>query len=199
METISKQDFLAQLGEKLTAIPAPERASILDYYDKHIQNSNDGGEAETIAKLGTPADVAADVLASYVKKMGETPKSKPKTTYKAPSYTWLIVVLVILFAPAILGLTVGLGGGAFSIVVAFGASGISFVITGLASAALAIPIFFQDAGFGLQALGMGFVLIGVGILLVKLTICIAIWIISLVKSLFDKIIVRRRHDHGSAI
>jgi len=206
---MTKQEFLTQLGEKLSAMPERERNGIVDYYDSHIQASNDGDEADIIAKLGSPSDVAAEVLAAYVKKMEtkSVPPHPQKPDFKRPSYWWAVVVLLIIFSPAIIGLTVGLGGGViglgagvFSVVVAFAATGVSFIGVGLASAALSIPIFFSDAGFGLLSLGIGFVLVGCGILLIKLTILIAKWMISLVQMIIEKIFGRgRRHEHGRAI
>ena len=213
MTALTKQEFLSQLSEKLTAMPEPERTGILDYYEKHIQNTNDGDEATAIAKLGSPSDVANDVLAAYVKKMStptntpepksthDSPRSHGPTPGKRPTYWWAVVVLLIIMSPAIFGLAVGLGGGAlgifvgaWSVILAFAVSGLSFVGMGIVSAVLSVPIFFQDMGFGLLSAGIGLVLVGCGIFLIKLTICFAKWLISLVQMLIEAIFGRRRRD-----
>jgi len=205
---LTKPEFLSQLESKLMVLPDNERKNALDYYDKFIESSTD--QAAAIAGLGAPGEVAADILASYVKReshatpvpntptpesggISHTPVAPPPhppvhTPVRRSNYWWIIAIVGILAAPALFGVVIGLGGGLFglfvglwSIIFAFAVSGVVFLATGAASLALSIFIFFQDTGFGLQAAGMGLVLMGCGILFIKLTVAIARWLISLVK------------------
>jgi len=215
MTPLTKLEFINQLSSKLEVIPINDRENILAYYSNHIQNSED--EVAAIAGLGTPSEVAAEVLASYVKKVSHASHAAPHPNAPVSSYreghkehayheerrprlSWPIIVLLIIASPAIIGLTLGLGGGLFGIFIgfwgvifAFAVSGFAFVATGLVSAVLSIPIFFQDAGFGLVSGGMGLVLVGIGIFLIMLTISIGKWLISLVQTVIQKITRRSGH------
>jgi len=211
---LTKLDFISQLESKLMVLPENERQSALDYYSNFISNAGD--ESATIAGLGAPSEVAADILASYVKResqaapvpnaphhtSGGTSHAPHPTVEATPIYPtkersrhwWLIIVLGIFAAPILIGLVAGVGGGLigiiaalFSVVVAFAVSGITFVATGAASLVLSVFILFQDAGFGLLSAGIGLVFIGLGILLIKLTVSIAKWIIAGIKSIVRRL------------
>ena len=207
MTNLTKQEYLLQLESKLTALPERERTNALNYYRDYLSNTED--EAAAIANLGTPGDVAAEIFASYVKRAAQEP---PQPTAPAPSVSrapgyseersglpwWLIVVIAIFAAPVI----IGLGGGLFGILVGIGASVIAFVasgfamlITGAASVALAIPVMFQDTGFGLLVAGSGLVLLGLGILLFQL----AAFICSGIFSLIQYVIRRLRHGRAKTV
>jgi uncharacterized membrane protein len=148
--------------------------------------------------------VAADILTGYLKRESQAapipngpthpaspsaapPAEKCRSGSRHSSKWWLIVLLVI-FSPAIIGLVAGLGGGLFgllaglaSLIFAFAVSGVTLIATGGASLVFSVFIFIQDTGFGLLAAGTGLMLIGIGILLVKLTVATAKWIISLIQ------------------
>lgn len=205
--TLSKLEFLSQLENKLAVLPENERRNALDYYDNFISASAD--EGATIASLGAPGEVAADILAGYVKKSSHaapipnappTPHFESSGTSATPvaekcrSRNWWLIAILIIFSPAIIGLVVGVGGGLFGLVAglasaifAFAVSGFTFIATGIASVVFSVFIFFQDAGFGLLSAGTGLMLIGIGILLVMLTVSIAKWIISLIKTIVRRL------------
>jgi len=202
MTPLTKLEFIDQLSSKLEVIPINERENILAYYSNHIQNSED--EITAINSLGTPSEVAAEILASYVKKVSHAPHGVPAPNsssyqegHKVPRdkrrLGWPIIILLIVASPAIIGLVFGLGGGLiglfaglWAIIFSIAVSGFAFVATGLAGAVLSVPILFQDAGFGLLSAGMGLVLIGIGIYLIILTISIGKWLISLAQTLIGK-------------
>ena len=206
--TPSKHEFLSVLETKLAVMPENERQNALDYYNRFISESADEGAA--IANLGSPGEVAADILASYLKKESHAAPipNGPAPSHLASAYAgpapaaeskpsrnwWLIAILAVLGAPIIIGLTVGIGGGLFglfmglvSIVIAFAVSGFTFIATGVASLVFSVFIFFQDTGFGLLSAGAGLMMIGLGILLVKLTVYTAKWIFSLIKTLVRRL------------
>jgi len=210
---LTKLEFISQLESKLMVLPENERQSALDYYENFISNAED--ESATIAGLGAPGEVAADILASYVKRESQaapvpnSPHHASGTSHASHSTMeampihptkersrnwWLIIILGIFAAPILIGLVAGLGGGLigiiaalFSVVFAFAVSGVTFVATGAASLVLSVFILFQDAGFGLLSAGIGLILIGCGILLVKLTISIAKWVIVGIKSIVRRL------------
>jgi len=206
---LTKAEFLSQLESRLTALPANERKNALDYYDSYLSNVEDPGAlSQKIANLGTPGDVAAEIFASYVKRGNQIPPqpAMPSTPTMSSMPTahpvkrsglpwWLIVILAVFALPLI----IGLGGGLFGILVGIGASVLAFVVsgfamlaTGVASIVLAIPVLFQDTGFGFLVAGAGLVLLGLGILFFKLAAIICSGIFYLIQ------IAIRRLRHGRA-
>jgi len=188
-QNLTRLEYMTKLEEKLSTLPESERRNALNYYDNHIKEA--ANEAEAIEKLGSPAEVAASILSSYVARSNSQmppaahmSSAAPEPSPSSTKWVW-IIVLAIVFSPVLLGLggaaiglTVGLGGGAVGIV----AGGASMILGGLASLLLAIPIMFQDFGFGLVAGGTGLLLIGVGIIFVALIVMFVKWIVGLISS-----------------
>jgi len=209
---MTKTDFLSQLSEKLAVLPEGDRNNVLEYYSSFISSATDeDGEALAISKLGTPGEVASEVLTSYVKRVSHAPAPNRPFTESPPTheatpapgfaahstrsrYWWLLIVFGIIAAPAIIGVTVGIGGGLFglfiglwSVVFAIAVAGISLIATGAASLGLSVVILFQDAGFGLLAAGFGLVFIGLGIYFLQFTIATAKWAVAGIASIARRI------------
>jgi len=204
---LTKAEFLSQLESRLTALPANERKNALDYYDSYLSNAEDPDAlSQKIANLGTPGDVAAEIFASYGKRGNQIPPqpamSSMSSTPVMPSAHpvkrsglpwWLIVILAVFAAPLI----IGLGGGLFGVlvgigasIIAFAASGFAMLATGAVSIVLAIPVLFQDTGFGFLVAGSGLVLLGLGILFFKLAALVCSGIFYLIQT------ATRRLRHG---
>jgi len=179
MTNLTKQDYLLQLESKLVALPERERANALSYYESYLSNAED--EAAAIANLGTPGDVAAEIFASYVKRGNQAPPTPAASAATAMPHAhstrrsglpwWLFVIIAVIAAPLVIGLgggLLGVLGGIGAAVIAFAASGFAMFATGAASIVLAIPVMFQDTGFGLLVAGTGLVFLGIGILFFKL-------------------------------
>jgi len=204
MTTYTKMEYLHELERKLAVLPEAERQSALQYYENHIAASED--EAAAIAGLGAPSEIAAEVLASYVKRgNGAPPPSHAPHVAPSPppmgmgampmhervhrsifSHWWVILIIAIVGLPVIIGvggglfgLTVGIGSGLF----AFFVSGFAMAITGVVSIVLSIFILFQDFGFGLLTAGSGLVLLGIGIFFIRLAVCIFKCIAKLIQKL----------------
>ena len=191
---LSRQEYLSQLENKLMTLPEHERKNAVNYYDNYIASSGD--EAITIGKLGAPSEVAADILAGYVKRSNQPPPESraPKRDPNA----WLIFAIIAIFAfPAVIGLGGGLIGviaGLSGALIAFAVSGFTMIITGAVSVFLSLYVLFQDTGFGLIVAGTGLVLIGLGILFVKLTFAAFSWGISLARKLIRRLQNGRTHS-----
>lgn len=193
---MKKSEFLAELELRLGGLPDVDRKQSLDYYTEMIDDHVEDGLSEegAIAAIGTPAQLAEEILreklaangeASCAKKVDEGLKSdetsasgskaaaddkilKKNHTLSAP-----VIVLLVLGSPVWLSLLVAaasvvlsLYAVLWSLVVTVFAVDVSFGVVALA-AVLTSPVFFvtKGAAIGLSMLGIGFVLAGLAMLM----------------------------------
>ena len=145
-------DYLERLRESLGAMPEEERERIVEYYKNIIAQATD--KDEMMASLGTPGEVAANILSEYIKKGGAKKRKKVSTgmiiAIIATSPIWFPVVIGIL--SAILALAVA--------VIAFGITGVALIVSS--------PfLLFSDFANGLLILGAALMIIGVVMLTFK--------------------------------
>jgi len=212
---LTKSEFISQLESKLLVLPEGERKNALDYYSTFISNAED--ESATIAGLGAPGEVAADILASYVKResqaapipnsphhgsggtshaphstVGATPIHPTKTCARKTPW-WLIVILAIFAGPIIIGLVAGLGGGLIGILAAICSAIFALAVSGITfivtgAASVALSIFII-----FQDAGFGLQAAGIGLILIGCGILLVRLGISIAKWIIAgiKSIVRR--------
>lgn len=177
-DVLTAQEFLQQLESGLSAMPEKERNIALSYYKNLLQTSNN--EAETIAMLGTPANVATEVLTSYVRREATAPP-----VIKSNNNTKIVLLIVgtVLLGPAIFGIASGI----FGLLIGFISAGFALITAGALNTVVAPYVLSQDFGFGLLVAGFGLVSLGLGILFAQLTIAIVKGLISLMKTLVRKV------------
>lgn len=168
----TKQDYLRRLAQKLSALPEHERQDALEYYEGYLSDAED--EQLAITQLGSPGEVAADILADYMARPAATTSyTSFKERKRGAKVAWAFVIgifalpiglpLLITAAVLIFALFVTLGALIFS----FGVAAVSIVAAGLVSLVVAPFVLIQSFGTGLLALGYGLISLGVGILLFK--------------------------------
>jgi len=170
---MTKAVYLDQLDYKLRALPYSERKDALEYYDGYLSDAED--EAAAIAQLGSPAEVAATIIADRAAKEPAPSEASatPKERASGVKTAWL-VILAIFALPIGLPLVIALASVAFAlfvsllaVVVAVGATALGLLAAGVASVVAFPWIASQDAGLALMLAGAGLMLVGIGILLVK--------------------------------
>ena len=91
---MKKYEFLAQLQKRLTNLPAADQRKTLDYYAEMIDERMDDGltEEEAVAAIGTPKEIAAEILSDTPTTEAESDKpDKPRR--KRP--VWEILLLIL--------------------------------------------------------------------------------------------------------
>lgn len=165
---MKKNEFLAELRERLTGLSETDMNQSLDYYAEMIEDRMEDGlsEEEAVSAIGTPGEIANEIL-------GEMPLAKlvkARVKPKGQMAAWEIVLL-ILGSPVWLSLLIALFAVVFSLYIAFWTVIISLWATVLAlgSAALAgvCTLFIAIAGGHAWA---GIALFGAGLFLAGLTI-----------------------------
>lgn len=140
---MNRETFLAELRQRLSGLPREELEERLAFYGEMLDDRLEDGltEEEAAESLGTPEEVAAQVLAEIPMAMILREKVRPKRRMKA----WEIVLLVlgspIWFSLLVAGLAVG-----FSLYVVLWVIVFSLWVVALALGASALGCLF-GAGF----------------------------------------------------
>jgi len=172
---MSKEVFLEQLSAKLNVLPVDERQDALSYYDGYISDSGD--EAAAIAQLGSPGEVAANILANYVSNSSSSSYYGGASKRGLSGAKVALIIFLGLFAlpiglPLIIVLAVipfTLIITLFAVVFSFAISGFAMIVVGIIAVVGFPVILVQDFWFAVMTAGAGLTLIGVGILMLSLT------------------------------
>ena len=192
---MTKADFLQLLERALMQLPEEERRRNLEYYSELLDDMMEEGmtEAEATAKLGSPAQIAQNILQ-------EMPLSKLVSTRMKPKSGWtpLAIVLAVVGSPVwvplllagvavVLALFVSiwaLGFAAIAVVIALAVAVVAAPIIAIRAAMLTLPV-------GLMLLGAGLVLLGLCVLggLMAVELCrllwqLTVWLAHKIKGLF---------------
>lgn len=185
---MTKETYLRFLRAYLTnRLPAEEVEDIMAYYTEYFADAGEGHEAEVMAELGSPEQLAHQILGErHVEVLvpdqdhesNYGPGSYVQTEY-APSgktgiprwaYILILVLAAIFVGPPLVGLVFGLGlAGLVCVIVGIG------VAIGAMGTTLSLPGILYQSGGGLLAAAAGLVLFLGAVLLVKITIKLLRW------------------------
>lgn len=191
---MNREKFLGDLAAELRRLPKEEYDKAMSYYVEFFDEAGVENEAEVIADLGTPKEVAAELIADTAMKRMEDPQ---KMVRKPFSTIWT-VLLAVCAAPIALPLTAAL----VAVVVAFALAGfgviLSLVITevaifaaGFISAIIGFILLFSQPLTGIVNLGLGLVVIGASVLLGFAVLWVSKWLGRGISSLFRRTVKRR--------
>lgn len=117
---MDRVSYLKKLRGKLRRLPAHELDAALAYYEEYFEEAGEENEQKVIVELGSPSQVASQILADFALKDLEA--SSEKSAKKNMTAIWLII-LAILSAP----LSLPLLAAAIALIFSFGAVIISFI------------------------------------------------------------------------
>ena len=101
---MTKHEFLKELEKRLRHLPREDREDALRYYSEYIDDMNLPPEADVSARLGTPKDVAKNIINNCTKKHMDSKGIKEKA-----KSLWL-VVLSLFVSPLALPLALVIAG-----------------------------------------------------------------------------------------
>ncbi|MDR2939516.1 MAG: DUF1700 domain-containing protein [Clostridiales bacterium] len=163
---MDKTQYLAQLGQLLKSLPPDEIKDALDYYDGYISDS--GNEADTIAKLGAPREVAAQILVNYVTLQNNAEVPRGKGTGAKVIWATLMVLassVALPLAVAAVLLIISL----FVVILCIGISGVAAIFAGVVGFMTVPFVMFEHFGYTMYSAGMGFTGVGFGLILIEAT------------------------------
>lgn len=98
---MTRTAFLAALEQLLAPLPEAERKDALSYYEDYLDAAGPEKEAQTIAELGTPAEVAHKILEEQAPADSSaapaSPAHKPRSTWRMVLGGGLAVLAICIF------------------------------------------------------------------------------------------------------
>lgn len=164
---MSREQFISELRLKLARLPQEELEAALEYYQEYFDEAGPEREAAIIQELGSPAQVAKQIMGEHVLREVEQKSISPK---KSLSALWIILLaifaspialpLAIAFVALVFALVVTVGSlviAGCAVVLAFGLSFIAMVVAAI------ITVFIHPAT-GLFMVGIGLAFGGASLL-----------------------------------
>lgn len=175
---MKKDEFIARLRKNLSGLPKDEREDRVSFYSEMIDDKLADGypEEEVIEDLGTPEEVAKEVIGDTPLRTIIKERVKPKRSLKG----WEVVLLVLgfpLWFPLVLTVFILFLSGfivVWSLMIALLAVDLALVVGGIGSIVIGImtiqskgmtsAAFIAGAGMAVTGLGIIFILSTKGIL-----------------------------------
>lgn len=186
---MNKQEFIKELEYCLRHLPKEDRDDAVSYYTEYLGDMDVADYEDVTAKLGTPKEVAKNIIDNCTAKAVEEQKEN-RTVKGSGKVVWL-VILGIFSLPLSLPLAITVFTLAFALIVvvfsllfAFGVTGVSLVIAGI----FAFFKSFFVGGLASIAVGIGgsMVIAGVGALLMVSTVELFKVVVGTIGRIFSK-------------
>jgi len=157
---MNRIEFMNGLRHKLRRLPCEEAQNAISYYEEYFDEAGAENEAQTIAALGSPNDVASKIIGEYAITSAESvPVEKKK------SNVLLITILAIFASPIALPIAICILVILFSVgvvIFSFFITGVTMVLAGLVTVFLGFWSFSAGFGTGLFYLGSSALTIAIG-------------------------------------
>jgi uncharacterized membrane protein len=194
---MTRSEFLSKLDNRLRALPENERRDAIEYYEGYLDDAAEDEEA-AIERLGSPAEVAANIIADYAVNDTAATADEPETPKRRRLSTTWAVILAIFALP--IGLPIALAAVSvaiallvvvFSLLLSFGATAFALVAAGAFGLIMGFAAIFQNMPLAIMYLGAALFTLGIGIVFIKLTAVMASTGFQAVAKFAGKIIIRR--------
>jgi len=161
---MNRNAFLKELRRELDVLPFEERENAVTYYEEYFDEAGPAQEQETIAGLGTPAEIAAEL------KVGYAVNQPPKTPREGAVKVWMII-LAIFAAPFALPLAIALAAIIFSlfiviisVIFSIGVTAFALILSGIVIIIAGFAVIAASPATTLFFLGSGAAILGIGAL-----------------------------------
>ena len=192
---MSREEYLRALSRELRRLPKDEYEKAMDYYVEYFEEAGPEKEQEIIKDLGSPKDVAAQIIMDAAMERMDKPQRSMK---RGLSTVWM-VVLAVCAAPIALPLAIGilaLAGGVLvtagtlllcALLVEAGA-----VAAGVVAVVGGIILLFSHPLSAVTVTGMGLFMIGISILGAFVLCLLFRGMVHVIQALFRRIMRRRK-------
>lgn len=191
---MDKTKFIGELKERLRKLPYDEVKEALDYYEQYFDDAGSQNEEAALAELGSPAEVASQIIAEFAIKDADRSKASAKRGLSTVFTAILAVFAVPIALPVALGVIISALAIVFSVMITFfalGISGAACIIAAVVSAVVSIAVLVQDFATSIYCAGIGLFSFGVGLALVKFAASCSKRFYGWFAKLIGKFILRR--------
>lgn len=176
---MNKMEFVNKLEKKLRYLPVEDREDAIAYYKEYIEEMGADDVTDISAKLGSPSEVAAGILAECTqKKLKENEEGKKAAN--STQIVWLII-LAVCSIPVLIPLAIVL------VIVLLAVLLVAFCMAFASVLSVVAMPYVMGIGQKLICLGTGCIFLALGILLVILCIELARTFILLIIKLIKKL------------
>lgn len=192
---MNKNEYLRTLARELRKLPREEFDRAMDYYTEYFEDAGPENEQEVIRDLGTPQEVASQLIMDAAIKRMEEPVGSAK---KGVSAFWVVILGICaapIALPMILLLLVLLGCLLITVITLIGCAVIvdlSALATGIVMFFVGIYLLFSLPASGIALIGCGMIAFGIGIFGGFIVIFIAKCMFRGIRALFKAILKRGR-------
>lgn len=192
---MSREEHLRALSRELRRLPKDEYEKAMDYYVEYFEEAGPEKEQEIIKDLGSPKDVAAQIIMDAAMERMDKPQKSMK---RGLSTVWM-VVLAVCAAPIALPLAIGILAMAGGVLVTAGALLLcallveaGAVAAGVVAVVGGIVLLFSHPLSALTVTGMGLFMIGISILGAFVLCLLFRGMVHVIQALFRRIMRRRK-------
>lgn len=192
---MSREEYLRALSRELRRLPKDEYEKAMDYYVEYFEEAGPEKEQEIIKDLGSPKDVAAQIIMDAAMERMDKPQKSMK---RGLSTVWM-VVLAVCAAPIALPLAIGILAMAGGMLVTAGALLLcallveaGAVAAGVVAVVGGIVLLFSHPLSALTVTGMGLFMIGISILGAFVLCLLFRGMVHVIQALFRRIMRRRK-------
>lgn len=186
---MTTSEYMKELSKHLRKLPKEEKEEALQYYTDYFADAGPANAEAVMKELGTPKDIAKQVILECAMKNTDTQNSSAK---KSLSTLWIVLLAIaITFSPIALMCILVIIFVVFAIFITLFFTMLSGVIAAFASIlwlVFGIILATEHLGNGLFLAGTGAIACGLSILLTLATAKISKLLLSLITKLFRKLI-----------
>ena len=192
---MNRDEFLRELSRELRRLPRDEYEKAMDYYVEFFNDAGPENEKTVIADLGTPKEVAAQIIMdAAVERMHEPQKS----ARRGLGTIWMVILgvcaapIALPFAFVILMLVGMLLLSAGMVVLGLLIAEAGLFAGGVIGVVCGIILLFSQPASALTGLGLGLAFIGLSILGAFLVCKVFKGMIKAIRALFQRIFRRKK-------
>ncbi len=196
---MNREMYLKDLSKYLGKLPKAEYDDAIGYFEECFDDAGVDGEETLIAELGSPRDVATEVLANLASEKLEVKEEGKNSDDKKLGKALLITVLLVFAAPIGIPLTFALVMVILALVITLGAfifaggvTAFAIFLAGLKLLAVGVMTFGLSVSGALVLVGAGFITVAISILLLILTILFCKFLAYCMKKIVEFVSSKRR-------
>ena len=186
---MNKSEFLKALSKQLKLLPKEDRDDALTFYTEYLEDYGFAENEDVTAKLGTPKEVAKNMIAEITMKHIDSNEEK-KSAKKTATIVWIAIISIFslpISLPIALCLLIVVLALFISLLILFiSLLGAGLVVMAAGAAVFASGLIAPGIGQKLVCFGGGMIVIAIGLILCFLTVLVYILLFRLAVRIIKK-------------